>query len=741
MRIRRAAAILLALLLALQLAVAQAGMLVGYIMIDGVRRAIIKDGDWWYYQTDEGLVIYQYSGKLKDIEIPAAFDDVPVVSATTWAIPTGVTSVVIPGSFTRIPDRMLYSRQSLTSVVISEGVVSTGDSLCWNCARLASLTLPSSLKAIGTGAFYGCGGLTSLELSGFSGLTVGSYAFRDCDGLTTVTVGSGVESLGAGAFSVCDGLTAVRLANSVKTIDADAFIDCAALSDVTFGSGVTSIGSCAFYGTALSEVSLPAGLKTIGMYAFDISGLDTLDIPDQVTEMDLPVVDHNTVMIVGEGSAPHSLILAADYMNYRLRGHAFIPGTGQEAVTVAEKVQDVVASVITAGMTNYEKALALHDWLTANAQYDVTRSCADTYEPEGVLLRGAGVCQSYASAYAMLLDAVGIPNAYETGEDHIWNLVCIDGVWVHVDVTWDDPLSATQGQKLESKTASGRETHNYFGLTNEALEGVNSHECYTLAHVATDCAYSYAWRSGSLNRHISAITSVIQQKLNAGITSFSFTPSTFGTNEARNLYGINERLSLAAVRGTAFTAGGVEYTVELSYDNSARTLTVTAASGAVPLEQVSLGQLTVAPGDAFIIGVSAEWSGESAAVAQVTAEGAVTPKAEGTVILTGLTDSTAYTLTLTVRSMDTMIILFDEVESEAFAGAAAERLCFTGQALIIGEAAFSGMPNLISAVFAGDTQLGQGVFADCPGLTIYAPQGSPAAAYAEANGIPWYPTP
>ena len=54
------------------------------------------------------------------------------------------------------------------------------------------------------------------------------------------------------------------------------------------------------------------------------------------------------------------------------------------------------------------------------------------------------VCQGYAETMKLFLDALGIENklVYGTGGgiSHVWNLLCLDGDWYHMDVTWDDPL-------------------------------------------------------------------------------------------------------------------------------------------------------------------------------------------------------------------------------------------------------------------------------------------------------------
>lgn len=116
----------------------------------------------------------------------------------------------------------------------------------------------------------------------------------------------------------------------------------------------------------------------------------------------------------------------------------------QEQLTA--KVKEIAAKCKASASTAYARAKWLHDYLADNAIYDYSFTY---YNPEGVLLAGKGVCQSFAEAYQLLLKEVGIPNRLVSGkannssgvekwEGHAWNLVQIDGNWYHVDVTWDE---------------------------------------------------------------------------------------------------------------------------------------------------------------------------------------------------------------------------------------------------------------------------------------------------------------
>ena len=50
------------------------------------------------------------------------------------------------------------------------------------------------------------------------------------------------------------------------------------------------------------------------------------------------------------------------------------------------------------------------------------------------------MCESYASAYQLCLEILGVENYIMTSSDgaHVWNRVKVDGKWYHVDVTWND---------------------------------------------------------------------------------------------------------------------------------------------------------------------------------------------------------------------------------------------------------------------------------------------------------------
>lgn len=77
----------------------------------------------------------------------------------------------------------------------------------------------------------------------------------------------------------------------------------------------------------------------------------------------------------------------------------------------------------------------------------------------GILLKGYGVCESYALAMNRLLDLAGVPSmaVYGTGNGggHAWNYVKMpNGNWYMLDSTWNDGGSKSSGQYLLSAADS-----------------------------------------------------------------------------------------------------------------------------------------------------------------------------------------------------------------------------------------------------------------------------------------------
>ena len=144
---------------------------------------------------------------------------------------------------------------------------------------------------------------------------------------------------------------------------------------------------------------------------------------------------------------------------------------------IYDRTAEVTGSLIRENMSDYEKELAIHDWIIAAAEYDpgaLGHGAADVPDrnnnnPYGLLFAGKGICVGYSSTFQLFMDMIGIAciTVYGTaneggpGHEHAWNMVRLDGEWYCVDVTWDDPVASFP---VSVKTA-----HRYFNVTSDYL--------------------------------------------------------------------------------------------------------------------------------------------------------------------------------------------------------------------------------------------------------------------------------
>lgn len=121
--------------------------------------------------------------------------------------------------------------------------------------------------------------------------------------------------------------------------------------------------------------------------------------------------------------------------------------TEEEITKINYIVDNKIKELIIDTMTNEEKVKTIHDYIIDNTTYDTLKTeniHDDTYKSNtayGVLIQGYGICSGYSDAISIFLNKLNIKNYKISNDTHIWNLVYLNGVWSHLDATWDDPIS------------------------------------------------------------------------------------------------------------------------------------------------------------------------------------------------------------------------------------------------------------------------------------------------------------
>lgn len=156
--------------------------------------------------------------------------------------------------------------------------------------------------------------------------------------------------------------------------------------------------------------------------------------------------------------------------------------------TASEKstAQSIINSIITPGMSEFDKVKAIHDYIVNKNVYPYPIPDNDySIFTASAVFAGNAVCQGYADAFSLLCYYANIQAEIVAGTGngggHAWNQVRIDNVWYNIDVTWDDPISVdASNQRINVKR------YKYFLITDEEMYvdhvkeySSNNHVCNT----------------------------------------------------------------------------------------------------------------------------------------------------------------------------------------------------------------------------------------------------------------------
>lgn len=163
-------------------------------------------------------------------------------------------------------------------------------------------------------------------------------------------------------------------------------------------------------------------------------------------------------------------------------------------LALLDRAQSIIVQIISPEMSDYEKELAIHDYIVTTTSYDYDRLHNDTipdssYTAAGVLINKVAVCEGYSEATKLLLNLIGIECEIVTGfagnnTAHAWNIVKIDGEWYMLDTTYDDPVSFNNGKRIETLS------YDYFNVTSATLKKDHSWDSSMWPN-ATATTYNY----------------------------------------------------------------------------------------------------------------------------------------------------------------------------------------------------------------------------------------------------------
>ena len=220
----------------------------------------------------------------------------------------------------------------------------------------------------------------------------------------------------------------------------------------------------------------------------------------------------------------------------------------KETLNMAKSVLD---EIITDGMSDYEKELAVYKWMTTNIGFDsgsMTVIPEDESKPvdnpNGVLKNHEAVCVGYATTFRLFMQMMGIDCmvVHDSYLSHSWDLVKLDGQWYHTDI-YSDAGSST-----------GNFSH--FNLNDETM--MNSQEWNTDFFPAADgYKYNYAYVNKTQCSDVYKIPELVRAALDArqGVVSLDF-----GKDVSDDIYNLADTIMNSVENTVVFNAGyGVSF--------------------------------------------------------------------------------------------------------------------------------------------------------------------------------------
>lgn len=222
----------------------------------------------------------------------------------------------------------------------------------------------------------------------------------------------------------------------------------------------------------------------------------------------------------------------------------------KETLGMAKSVLD---EIITDGMSDYEKELAVYKWMTANIGFDSGSMTAIPEDeskpvdnPNGVLKNHEAVCVGYATTFRLFMQMLGIDCmvVHDSHLSHSWDLVKLDGQWYHTDIYSD--------------AGSGEGNFSHFNLNDETM--MSSQEWNTDFFPAADgYEYNYAYVNRTQCKDIYTIPEQVRAAINEqqGVVSFDF-----GDEISVDIYNIADTIMNQIENAVVF---GGDYGIGLSW--------------------------------------------------------------------------------------------------------------------------------------------------------------------------------
>ena len=112
--------------------------------------------------------------------------------------------------------------------------------------------------------------------------------------------------------------------------------------------------------------------------------------------------------------------------------------TYEEESVVSNMVSNLIGSIVSDGMSDYDKAYVICRWIHENVKYgECLHGQGHSNAAYGAIAEGKANCLGKAALLKKMCDEAGLGCQIISGEGHAWNIVRVDNKWYYVDLSGD----------------------------------------------------------------------------------------------------------------------------------------------------------------------------------------------------------------------------------------------------------------------------------------------------------------
>ncbi len=143
----------------------------------------------------------------------------------------------------------------------------------------------------------------------------------------------------------------------------------------------------------------------------------------------------------------------------------------QEEIDAVNNSIDIMLEEILNDKEDYElseQLTIIHDHIINTTTYDQEAemnkddNSNKSNTAYGLLFNNKAICGGYTDTMAIILNRLNIPNYKIASNTHVWNALYINDEWLHLDLTWDDPVN-------KNNPSMEYLYHKYFLINNNTL--------------------------------------------------------------------------------------------------------------------------------------------------------------------------------------------------------------------------------------------------------------------------------